>query len=110
MYGRIEALLDSSTLFTLRVTGSCRFDPEADRVTLCGGVAMIRNFRADSNRGSPTRLPRWKSREVSPKRRLALDAQTGSHARAMISIFNSRGGRFGLQIALPRLVSDGGRF
>ncbi len=42
--GRIGALHDSGALFTARVTGPRRFDPETDRVMLCGSMDMIRDF------------------------------------------------------------------
>ena len=42
--GRIEALHESGALFTPRVTGPRRFDPEDDRVMLCGRLGMIRDF------------------------------------------------------------------
>ncbi len=42
--GRIEALHESGALFTPRVTGPRRFDPEGDRVMLCGSMGMIRDF------------------------------------------------------------------
>ncbi|AKM07167.1 ferredoxin--NADP reductase [Pelagerythrobacter marensis] len=44
--GRIARLVESGILFE-RVSGPRRFDPEGDRVMLCGSMAMIRDHAAD---------------------------------------------------------------
>ncbi|AJP71086.1 ferredoxin--NADP reductase [Sphingomonas hengshuiensis] len=44
--GRIDALAASGALFAPPVLGERRFDPETDRVMLCGSTAMIRDFAA----------------------------------------------------------------
>jgi len=41
--GRIGALLEAGTLFPLALAGPRTFDPESDRVMLCGSTAMIRD-------------------------------------------------------------------
>lgn len=44
--GRIGALAESGALFAPPVLGERRFDPETDRVMLCGSMEMIRDFAA----------------------------------------------------------------
>lgn len=44
--GRIGDLLADGTLFRPPLAGSRKFDPETDRVMLCGSSAMIRDFAA----------------------------------------------------------------
>ena len=43
--GRIGDLIDSGRLFA-HVDGPARFDPETDRVMMCGSMAMIKDFAA----------------------------------------------------------------
>ena len=40
--GRITDLIADGRLFAAPVTGPAKFDPETDRVMLCGSTAMIR--------------------------------------------------------------------
>ncbi|SFS12559.1 ferredoxin--NADP reductase [Sphingomonas jatrophae] len=42
--GRIDALIDSGTLFGPALTGPAKLDPEQDRVMLCGSTAMIKTL------------------------------------------------------------------
>ncbi|MEN3748788.1 ferredoxin--NADP reductase [Sphingomonas sp. HF-S3] len=42
--GRIQALADDGTLFRSPVVGPAEFDPETDRIMLCGSMSMIRDF------------------------------------------------------------------
>lgn len=42
---RIDALIEDGTLFA-GMPGDARFDPETDRVMMCGSMAMIRDFAA----------------------------------------------------------------
>lgn len=44
--GRIARLIERGTLFE-RVSGPRRFDPQSDRIMLCGSMAMIRDHAAD---------------------------------------------------------------
>lgn len=44
--GRIDALADSGALFDARIGGPAGFDPETDRVMLCGSMPMIKDFAA----------------------------------------------------------------
>lgn len=42
--GRIDALIDSGALFGHPLTGPTQFDPETDRIMMCGSMAMIRDL------------------------------------------------------------------
>lgn len=44
--GRIDALIEDGRLFGHPLTGSECFDPETDRIMLCGSMAMIRDLQA----------------------------------------------------------------
>ena len=44
--GRIDALIDSGALFGHPLTGPTQFDPETDRIMMCGSMAMIRDLEA----------------------------------------------------------------
>ncbi|WP_076071959.1 ferredoxin--NADP reductase [Sphingomonas montana] len=44
--GRIDALVASGELFVPPLTGGREFDPEQDRIMLCGSMAMIKDFAA----------------------------------------------------------------
>lgn len=44
--GRIDALIDAGTIFGGKTTGPRRFDPEIDRIMMCGSMAMIRDLAA----------------------------------------------------------------
>lgn len=41
--GRIDKLIENGTLFS-RLKGDAKFDPETDRIMLCGSMDMIRNL------------------------------------------------------------------
>ncbi|MGE4323902.1 MAG: ferredoxin--NADP reductase [Sphingobium sp.] len=43
--GRIDALMDSGALFA-GIPGPARFDPETDRIMMCGSMEMIKQFGA----------------------------------------------------------------
>lgn len=43
--GRIDALMDSGALFE-GIAGPARFDPETDRIMMCGSMEMIKQFGA----------------------------------------------------------------
>ncbi|AHE56964.1 ferredoxin--NADP reductase [Sphingomonas sanxanigenens] len=44
--GRIDALIDDGRLFLEKIGGSARFDPETDRVMMCGSMAMCKDLAA----------------------------------------------------------------
>ena len=44
--GRIDALIDDGSLFGHPLTGPTQFDPESDRIMMCGSMAMIRDLEA----------------------------------------------------------------
>lgn len=44
--GRIDSLVESGKLFVPPLTGGRAFDPEEDRIMLCGSMAMIKDFAA----------------------------------------------------------------
>jgi hypothetical protein len=44
--GRIDALIDNGALFGHPLTGPAAFDPESDRIMMCGSMAMIRELQA----------------------------------------------------------------
>jgi ferredoxin/flavodoxin---NADP+ reductase len=44
--GRIDALIANGQLFSSAIAGPARFDPEIDRVMMCGSMEMIRHFSA----------------------------------------------------------------
>jgi ferredoxin/flavodoxin---NADP+ reductase len=41
---RIGGLMEDGTLFKAPITGAGQFDPETDRIMMCGSMAMIREF------------------------------------------------------------------
>lgn len=48
--GRIDTLVESGALFVPPLTGGRAFDPDEDRIMLCGSMAMIKDFAADLDR------------------------------------------------------------
>lgn len=44
--GRIDALIEDGSLFGHPLTGATQFDPESDRIMMCGSMAMIRDLQA----------------------------------------------------------------
>jgi len=44
--GRIDALIEDGSLFGHPLTGPTAFDPESDRIMMCGSMAMIRDLQA----------------------------------------------------------------
>jgi ferredoxin--NADP+ reductase len=44
--GRIDALIEDGSLFGHPLTGPAQFDPESDRIMMCGSMAMIRDLQA----------------------------------------------------------------
>lgn len=44
--GRIDALMANGQLFSSAIGGPAQFDPEIDRVMMCGSMEMIRHFSA----------------------------------------------------------------
>ena len=44
-FGRIDALVDNGTLFSSRIGGAQAFDPETDRIMLCGSPSMLEDLK-----------------------------------------------------------------